>query len=630
MSWIYTIVFVGMMFSNSADDRQASFVQPNMGPLPVVRSTPPAETDRVEGSYPLNANGRVCVSNRNGSIQVIAWDKNEVKLVAVKRAETKEQLNEVEIKIDARPDSFSVESDYGDDRNGKVDSDRKWRDTDKVVVEYELSVPRGAMLNEIETVNGSVTLADFTNLVKVSTVNGTVRAANLRGTADLSTVNGEVAADFDKLAPGSRIALETVNGRVNLTIPSDSSATLKAESLNGVITNEFGLPSRRGKYVGNSMHGRLGTGEVAIKLESVNGPLTVKRKNDGRTLSPATNLLPAKDEDDDGDVDIDIDAANVAKISRDVERNVREAQRKASLEAKAEVENIKVKVPKIKNETLKEIDKSINSKSVEDSIKDSIDSQRAVLADMRDAAFFAGIPRVETKGNTFPVKGIPRVTIDAKGCAVRVRGWENAEVKYSVSRVRGGTAKGVPTVVENKNENSIAVKVTGSTTPEPGSVFGNSPSTRIDVFVPHKANLKIISDEEIRLDGVSGELEIVGRDEAVDIRDSDGKLKVSNVDGRVRVIGFNGEVTAQTVDGDVYVEGSISRLNAKASSGTVMVTLPPDANVDVNSDIEPESDGFSLTERGTRSWRLGNGGANLSFNSEDGKLVIRNSAVLSK
>src|SRR4029078_2547081 len=180
----------------------------------------------------------VCVSNINGSIKMIASDRSEVRLIAVKRAETREQLADVDIKIDARPEYISVESDYGDDRTWKADKDRKWKNTDKVVVEYELTVPRGAVLDEIETVNGSVWLADFTNVSKVSTVNGMVKATSLKGTAELSTVNGELFADFDKLNAASKIDLETVNGRVNLFIPSDSSATVKAESLNGIISND--------------------------------------------------------------------------------------------------------------------------------------------------------------------------------------------------------------------------------------------------------------------------------------------------------------------------------------------------------------------------------------------------------
>ena len=625
MSWLYTLVFVGMMFSNNVDTNHIPSISALHEPIPSVQPTPLAETERIEKSFPLTANGRVCVSNVNGSINVVAWDQNEVKLVAVKSADTKERLADVDIKIDARPDYISIESDYGDD-NWKRNSDRRWRDNDKVVVEYELSVPRGAVLNEIETVNGSATVANFTNVVKVSAVNGTVRATNIRGTAELSTVNGEVFADFDRLAPGSKITLETVNGKVNLLIPSDSNATLKAESLNGPITNDFGLPSRRGKYVGNSLHGRLGSGEVAISLESVNGSLTVKRKSDGKPLSPATNLLPAKDEDDDGDVDID--PVDVAKVNREVDRSVREAQRKAMQDAQREIDRIKVDAPKIKLDALKNIDKSINSKDIEKSIKDGLEAQRIALTGMRDAMFYSGIPRIETKSNSFPVKGAPRVTIDAKGCSVRVRGWDSAEVKYSLVRLRGGSMNSPPVVSESKTENTVTLKVADSA--ETGSAFDDSPANRIEIFVPRKSNLKIISDKEVRLEGVSGELEIVGGNESVDVRDSHGKLKLTNADGRVRVIGFSGEITAQTGDGEIYIEGTISKLNARAGAGTVFVTLPADASVDVNSTNEPETEGFTLSGRDSKNWRLGNGGANISFDSEEGKLVLRNASLLSK
>jgi DUF4097 and DUF4098 domain-containing protein YvlB len=622
MSWIYTLVFVGMMLSSGPESPPFTNM-PTVEPVVAVSPTPLTETDRIEKSYPLNANGRVAVSNVNGPINVIAWDRNEVKLVAVKRADTREHLSDVEIKIAAEPDYFGVESVYDNDNRWKNDNDHQWRNKGQVVVEYELSVPRAAMLNEIETVNGVITAADFTNLVKISVVNGTVRTSNLRGTAELSTVNGDVVADFDRLAPGSKINLETVNGRVNVTIPSDSNATLKAESLNGPITNDFGVQSRRGKYVGNSLHVRLGSGDAAIKLESVNGSLTVKRKNDGRSPSPATNLLPPGD--DDGDVDVD--PVDVAKMNREVDRNVREAQRKAMQDAQQELDKIKIEIPKIKVDALKDINKSINSKEIEKSIKDGLEAQRITLTSMRDALFFSGMPRIEAKGNSFPVKGTPKVTIDAKGCAVRVRGWDNSEVKYSLVQLRGDSPGKAPAVTESKTDSSVSIKVSES---DQGTMFENSPQTRIEVFVPRKSNLKIISDNEVRLDGVSGEIEIVGGNESVDVRDSDGKLKVSNTDGRVRVIGFSGEVNAQTGDGDVYIEGSISKLGARAGAGTVFVTLPADANADVSSTTEPEVEGFTLAERGSHNWRLGNGGADFSFNSADGRLVLRNASLLNK
>ena len=627
MSWLYTLVFVGMMMSHSADPNKIRVAPAELQPETLVQTSQQDETERLEKTFPLNSNGRVSVSNVNGSINMIAWDRNEVKLVAIKHADTKEHLSDVNIKIDARPDYFSVESDYGDERGWKTDSDRRWRNNDRVTVEYELSVPRGAMLNEIETVNGSVSVNDFSNMVKVSAVNGAVRAGNLRGTADLSTVNGEVFADFDRLASGSKIALETVNGRVTLTIPSDSSADVKAESLNGQITNDFGLENRKGKYVGNSLHGRLGGGEVAIKLESVNGQLAVKRKNDGRPLSPATNLLPPKGADEDGDNDVNVEANNVRKMNREIDRSVRESQRKAMLDAQKELDKVKIEIPNIKMDTIKSVEDSVNTVEIEKSVRDGIASQRAALSALRDANFMVGVPRVELKSNSFTVKGTPKVTIDAKSCSVRVKGWDNQEVKYSISQVKGALSNTMPNVVENHSDSSVTLKVTDASGTQPP--FGKSTVTRLEVFVPRKTNLKIISDGEIRLDGVTGDLEVSGGDEPINIRDSNGSLNISNDDGRVRVIGFEGDVTARTSDGDVYLEGKFSKVNGKSENGSFTVTLPADANVDINSNAEIQADGFSLSDRGSNKWRIGSGGSSYTFNVSDGNVTIRNASLLS-
>src|SRR5215468_6276624 len=199
MSWLYSLVLAGLLFSSGTNTTP---MNNSSGDTDIIAAQSQGdETERIEKTFPLNANGRVSVSNVNGSITLTAWDRNEVALVAVKTADTKEHLADVDIKIDSKPDYLSIETDYGDwkDKGG-------WKNNGRLNVDYDLKVPRGAVLNEIETVNGSVTLSKFTNFSKVSAVNGTVRAANLRGTANLSTVNGEVIADMGQLESGSKIA----------------------------------------------------------------------------------------------------------------------------------------------------------------------------------------------------------------------------------------------------------------------------------------------------------------------------------------------------------------------------------------------------------------------------------------
>ncbi|NNE99041.1 MAG: hypothetical protein HKN25_08485, partial [Pyrinomonadaceae bacterium] len=150
------------------------------------------ETERFEKTYPFSANGRIQVSNVNGSITIDSWDKNEIKFEYVKVANTKERLSEMEVRIAAEQDRFSVETKYD-----RVKRSNKKRWNGKLYADFTLTVPRNARLDDIETVNGSVTVSNMFNYSDVSAVNGAVKATNLRGTAKLGTVNGTVYAEFD-------------------------------------------------------------------------------------------------------------------------------------------------------------------------------------------------------------------------------------------------------------------------------------------------------------------------------------------------------------------------------------------------------------------------------------------------
>jgi hypothetical protein len=256
------------------------------------------QDERFEQTYNLSLNGEVKAANINGSIKISTWDSPQVRLVAVKSADNPENLKYVQVKVESTDSTFSVKAEYPESNRTKED---RWNNLGDVKVEFELTVPRTADLAGITTVNGDVIIDGPAGNTKATTVNGTVKATNLGGAAKLTTVNGSVEADFDNLLAGSDIKLSTVNGTVNLMLPSDADATIKANSLSGSITNDFGLPVRKGEFVGRDLYGRLGNGDISIKLSSVSGSLAVNRKNDGRSVNPATNLLNMKDRDDDQD-----------------------------------------------------------------------------------------------------------------------------------------------------------------------------------------------------------------------------------------------------------------------------------------------------------------------------------------
>lgn len=578
MSWIYTIVFSGLLFASQGDMPAISI--PAVVSEPIVQAPISDETERFSQTYPLSANGRVNVSNVNGPVTVEGWDRSEVKLEYVKTADTKERLADVEIKIDARTDSFSVETDYGDRKDG-----HRWKNNGKLTVEYRLMVPSGAVLDEAETVNGAVTVSGMTNSIEASAVNGQVTVTNVRGTAKLSTVNGGVNADLDQVSAGSSLEFETVNGQVIVTLPSDVSAVIKADSLNGDISNDFGLSVRKGRFVGRDLYGRLGSGDAQIKLSSVNGGLTISRKNDGKPLSPATNLLTNKDQRRDDD------DADAKRVLRDLE--LKEVQ-------KAVKEATKISDQALRND---EIVKAMGEAA----------RSGEIAARMLDATFFQAAPRMESKSGSFVLASKPTVTVEAGDSAVAVRGWDKNEVQYRVTQIADRRLSSPVDINETHTGSSVSLRIKDTDSDRDGQFFNVRRLVRIEVFVPRRSDLKITAEGEIRIDGVSGDIQLDGDDEAINVRDADGKLKVVNGDGRIRVIGFKGQVDAETDDGTISLEGDFAGLRARGGAGNIMLTLPENTSAELDTNCpDIVGDGINLVRMNSSDersrYRLGHGG----------------------
>ena len=629
MTWLYTLIFAGLTFSYG------------VGPTPAVNepSAPPAavvdETEHFDRTFPFNPNGRVNLSNLNGAVILDAWDRNEVRVEYTKTVDTKERLAQAQVNIDARPESLVINTEF----HGWQENDgANGHNFGKLNIDFHLTIPRTAVLSNIEAVNGNVTISRFTNFSRVSVVNGTLTASDLRGTSKLSTVNGELRANIDKLESGSQISLETVMGSVTLIIPSDSSALIKANSLNGSITNDFGLPVRNGKYVGRDLYGRIGGGDVPVRLNSVNGSLAISRQKDGKPVGPVTNLLNMKGgEDTDADVDVDVDVDAPAGITKEINKAMKDSQKVMKDSVKKADEQMKDVAPKIAdlNKLSKDLAKSalpelpnIDAEKLKMQIDMAQKAQWENLPKIYDWSFGTGLPSVDETSDSFPVQGTPKVTIEAPGCAVIVRSWDRKEVQYRAvqySRAHpmpGSAVKGVRTDsgVTIRTDNPVGPAVRNS-------FFGSASPTRIEVFVPQNADVTINSTGEIRVEGVNGDLQISGGDQAVNVRDSSGTLKINSGVGRVRVIGFRGDVNTNTSEGDISLEGTFSSVVARSAEGDVILTLPSASNAEIETnspEVKANGVNFEKVIKGddTSKYRLGTGGAKFQLWTE-GRIEIR-------
>ena len=569
-------------------------------------------------SYPLSANGRVSLENINGGVRIAVWDQNEVKVDAVKRAYRRERLDEAKIEVNASADSIRIRTNYPE-WNQSFNDEEGRRYNNPANVDYSLTIPRRARIDSIEVINGSLDIDGAEGDVKASSINGSVKARSLTGDVRLSTVNGGLEATFSKLEDTKPVNLSSVNGSIELIIPSDANAQVRAGTVHGGVSNNFGLPVVHGEYVGHELYGQIGTGGARIKLGNVNGSITIKHANDGRTLSPATNLLSDKEkakvihrpEIETGDLNDQIreaaeQAREVERAQIDVQRITRQAQAQAQREIERSIRESQREIQRAQREIQRDVQRQVREQ---------------VRTDMdRESGWGRFIDR---ESKSFPVSGTPSVKVGTYDGAVTVRAWDKAEVSYTAIK-RSNNEESLKDIVIDANQQGAEVSIFAH------SKVPDSGSATLEIYVPRNANLQLSSDDgQISVQGVSGELTARTADGGIEINSGQGRLKANTNDGRIRIVSFQGAVDVQTGDGAIMLEGNFTGVQARTGDGSIVLGVPADSNFVLETNAEAiNNEGLTISEESAptakvKRWRIGRGGTVYTLNTGDGHVILR-------
>jgi hypothetical protein len=225
----------------------------------------PASLPRAEfhGLYALPAGGRIAVHNPYGNVRITVWDRDEVSVEAVKIAADASRLADVRVVVDrTAPGALSILTSYGGAEPEQPAS-----------VEYRITVPRRATLEEVSLLNGGLSISGVAGAVKASAVNGSIHAEGLTGPVELATVNGAVEADFAELGRLTPVSLSSINGPIRLGLPAGAGASLTARNLSGGIDSEFGRVTRAAG--GHLLRTVVKGGGSPIVLQNTNGGISI-------------------------------------------------------------------------------------------------------------------------------------------------------------------------------------------------------------------------------------------------------------------------------------------------------------------------------------------------------------------
>ena len=225
-------------------------------------------TEKFSQTCPLNGDGSVSLSNVNGPVEIVAWDKSEVSIEAVKEASDEAGLRRIQIMVESTPARLTI----------KTEHENSWKiwGTFQSSVRYTLRVPARSRLDKINTVNANITVAGVHGSVNLDTVNGSIKATGLTADAQLESVNGSLSAEFASLEKVFEVKIKSVNGAAEVTLPKGAGARIKTSSLNGHTNVEPNIKLSDSGYRG--VTGEIGTGGPSITLGTVNGSIAVREK----------------------------------------------------------------------------------------------------------------------------------------------------------------------------------------------------------------------------------------------------------------------------------------------------------------------------------------------------------------
>lgn len=220
--------------------------------------------DEITKTFSVGDHAEFRLDNVNGEVEIEAWNKSEIKIIATVTAKNQEARDRITIEMNENGRGVSVETHY------KKSS--SWGNNHSGSVNYSVMVPSDVRLSSIDLVNGSLSVDGVKGEMNIDLVNGSIVAHGLTSDSEINSVNGSIEVSYQALSADLRdISIDTVNGRIELALPEEISADVDIETMHGSIRNDFGLSVDKNMFSGRNLQGTIGSGDVRISIESVNG-----------------------------------------------------------------------------------------------------------------------------------------------------------------------------------------------------------------------------------------------------------------------------------------------------------------------------------------------------------------------
>ena len=269
--------------------------------------------EKSEETYPLDRDGKIYLQNISGDIVVNSWEKNEIKINAIKVARYEKDLDNVFIDITQTNGTIRIMTRHGQ-------SFKLFRST-HVSVHYELLIPDNAHLR-VESVSGDVDIRDIGGFLEVKTVSGDIKIITAKDGVKSKTVSGDIymvkiTGNVDIKTTSGEIEIEAING------------SIEAETVSGDIN----IGAIKGSVEAETVSGDIdleGFSQAEeIEMETISGDISIQGflSPDGmydldshsgqiKVVIPSDSVFELQTKTFSGDIDCDFELKVSGKIDR--------------------------------------------------------------------------------------------------------------------------------------------------------------------------------------------------------------------------------------------------------------------------------------------------------------------------
>jgi hypothetical protein len=228
-------------------------------------------TDEWSRTYSLATGGSLEIVNLNGRIEATAAEGRELVVDVSREARARSEedaqalLMSVEMREEVSANRVRIEA-----RVDVTGSGRRG-----LMAKYRLRIPAGLTVS-LQTENGSIRVENVSGRITATATNGPIDGRNIAGSMSAEVVNGGVEIEMASVTDD--ISLSSINGPINLQLPTGTKASIDATCVNGAINVDDALSMQTTENSRRKVTGTLNGGGPRIVTSTVNGGIRIRAR----------------------------------------------------------------------------------------------------------------------------------------------------------------------------------------------------------------------------------------------------------------------------------------------------------------------------------------------------------------